>query len=220
MENYLQSTAASLANFDNDNVEKGVSLKFTHAWMTRGGGVPLQVEKSLLVLYPPGKVEGFRFLRKWEPPPVETIVRKPGAELPDLDELNQQIPTETWGTAIGGGPRTPWERYYLVYLLDVTTACLFNFWNSTVGTRMMVTAIEERTQWARALYGDDVMPLITLTDRAFHTSYGERRAPDFKVLGFRRFVEGGLRIVDQSASALEDVKLPPARDTLRDDIPY
>jgi hypothetical protein len=65
------------------------------------------------------------------------------------------------------------------------------------------------------------MPLIQLADRPLRTpNRGERPAPDFRVLGFRRFVEGGLRVVDQSASALEDVKLPPASETLRDSNPY
>ena len=220
MTSYLQITTASLANFDNNNVEKGEALKFTHTWATRGGA-PVQIEQPLLVLFPPGEVRGFRALRKWEPPPIETIVRKPGVELPDPDELNKEIPTETWGIGLDGKPRPPWAKYYVLYLLDASSARLFTFMNSTLGCRIMVTGIEERTQWARALYGDDVMPLIQLADRPLRTpNRGERPAPDFRVLGFRRFVEGGLRIVDQSASALEDVKLPPASETLRDSNPY
>jgi hypothetical protein len=218
MESYLQTTAASLVNYDSDNVEKGVSLKFTHAWMTRDG-VPLQVG-NLLTLFPPGEIPGFRFLRKWEPPPIETIVRKPGVELPDLDELNARIPIEARSIGLDGKPREPWARYYVLYLLDASTACLYTYANCTIGCRILVTGIEERVRWGRALYGDDVMPLVRLTDRPFPTKFGERRAPDLEVLGFRRFVEGGLRIVDQNASALEDVKLPPASQTLRDSNPY
>jgi hypothetical protein len=219
MNTYLQSTAASLVSYDSDNVEKGVSVKFTHAWMTRDG-VPLQVENPLLVLFPAGEISGFRYLRKWEPPPIETIARKPGAELPDPDELNRQIPVETWAIGLDGKPREPWQRYFVLYLLDASTACLYTYANQTIGCRILVTGIEERTRWARALYGDDVMPLVRLADRPFPTKFGERRAPDLQVLGFRRFLEGGLRVVDTSKSALEDAKLPPARDTLHDDIPF
>jgi hypothetical protein len=214
----LRSTAA-LVNFYSGDVEKGEVLKFTHTWTTRDGA-PLQVGNPLLVLFPTGAVEGFRMLRKWQPSPIKTIVRQPGAELPDPDDLNAQIPREQWEQGLDGNPRPPWSKYFILYLLDTSTASLFTYVNCTIGCRLLVTRIEERTQWARALYGDDVLPMVKLTDRPFPTRYGERRAPELQVLGFRRFTGGGLRIVDQSAQGLEEVQLPPIKETLRDEVPF
>ena len=217
-------TATALTRFGSGgNVERGEVLKFTHRWEVRSGA-PLQVENSLLALFPPGTITGFRILRKWEPLPTETIVPDADGKLPDPDELNGRIPSEQWGMGLDGKPRPPWSKYFILYLLDTSTAALYTFMNNTIGSRLAITGIEERTEWGRALFGDDVMPLLKLTDRPFPTKFGERRKPAFDVLGFRRFAEGGvLRIVDQNASAelLRDVgSPPPAKDTLRDDIPF
>jgi hypothetical protein len=221
--NYLQSTTASMARLDPNNIEKGESLKFTERWATRSGA-PLQVEKPLLVLFPPGAITGFRYLRKWEPAPVEAIVPDADGNLPDPDELNKQFPVEQWAIGLDGKPRPPWSKYLLLYLLDTSTAALYNFTNNTIGTRMMISAIEDRTRWGRALFGDDVMPLVKLTDRTLTTKFGDRRAPALDVLGFRRFGDGGvLRIVDQRASPglLRDVgPPPPAKDMMGDEVPF
>jgi hypothetical protein len=213
----LRGTASLVNFFGSGNVDKGEILKFTDRWSLRGGA-PLQAKGPLLVIFPEGPVVPFRMLRRWQPT-VETIVPGPGAELPDPDEMNSRIPREEWELdRLTGQPRAPWSKYFILYLLDPTTAALFTYYNNTIGCRMLVTRIEERVQWGRALFGDDAMLLAQLADRPFHTQYGERRAPDLEVLGFRRFAGGGLRVIDQAA--LEEVRLPPPKDTLGDEIAF
>jgi hypothetical protein len=190
----------------------GIDLKFTHNWERRDQ-VSLAVENPLLAL------KFGRYLRNWGPP-IETIMQQPDVELPDVDELNSQIPIEQWSLGLDGQPRKPWAKYWLVYLLDVRDATLFNFANMTVGTRTAIVALEDRCAWMSALQGTAVMPLVKLSARPFHTQYGERRAPDFTIIGWRMFRDGVLRIVDHTASNLQTVEPLSVEAGLKDAIPF
>ena len=50
--------------------------------------------------------------------PTDTVVERPGKPLPDVNELNAQIPEAEWEEGIDGKPRPPWVMQFVVYLID------------------------------------------------------------------------------------------------------
>ena len=56
--------------------------------------------------------------------------------LPDIDELNAKIPEEEWETGLDGKPRPPWQKQYIVYLVDPTDAGIYTYINGTFGARI------------------------------------------------------------------------------------
>jgi hypothetical protein len=83
-------------------------------------------------------------LQRWENQrPVETIIKKPGQRLPDLDELNAKIPKRRWEKGLDGQPRAPWVKQNIAYLLDPKDASVFTFINTdtfTVAHRQAILA--------------------------------------------------------------------------------
>jgi len=150
----------------------------------------------------------------------EIITAETNEALPDADELNAQIPKTEWPIGLTGQPEGPWKREYIVYMIDTFDLTILTSSNHTIGMKRAVTDLEERWDWARALYGADVMPLFTLGEAPFPTSFGERKRPAYPVAGWRRFTDGALRVVDQSALALTAVKPKSPSETLNDSVRY
>src|SRR5262249_14724467 len=50
---------------------------------------------------------------------LDEIVEMPGEPLPDVDELNAQIPPNEWRPGLDGKPRPPWSLQYVAYLLNL-----------------------------------------------------------------------------------------------------
>ena len=89
---------------------------------------PIPPDKTLVVL---GTATA---LQHWHNGmPTETIVKHPGAALPDVAELNAKIPESQWEEGLDGDPRPPWVKQFIVYLLDPTDASVFTYVNSTMG---------------------------------------------------------------------------------------
>jgi hypothetical protein len=151
----------------------------------------------------------------------EVIAEVPdGPALPDVDELNAAIPEDEWQTGLAGKPEPPWRQEFVLYALDLDALSVITFANSTIGAMRAVTEIESRWDWARALYGDDVRPLLKLADAPFPTSFGERKRPFFEVTGWRRFRDGALCAVDHNITAIDAPRPRPAAETVNDVIPY
>src|SRR5262245_37440772 len=129
-----------------------------------------------------------RALQRWEnQEPVETIVERPDEALPDVEELNAAIPQSQWEMDLNGQPRPPWQKQYVIYLLDPSTASLYTFLNSTVGARIAWEKLRERVTWMRALRGADVFPLVALDSLPMKTKMGVKQRPDFTVIDWREF---------------------------------
>ena len=123
-------------------------------WGTRDGS-PLP--EALLAL------STTRVLQKWQNNlPVETIVKEAGKELPDAKELNAKIPEDTWEKGISG-PRPPWQKQYVVYLLNPLDAATYTFLNSTSGAGIAMERLEERVRTMRMLRDNSsVLPIVEL----------------------------------------------------------
>ena len=124
-------------------------------------------------------------LQRWENGLcVETIIKRPGQPLPDVDELNKKIPQKKWGKGIDGKPRPPWQQQYVVYLLDPATAAVFTFINSTKGAEIAVERLKYRVKLMRALRGDRVVPVVKLDAKPMPTDFGPKQRPEFTILAW------------------------------------
>src|SRR5262245_32153350 len=68
-------------------------------------------------------------IQRWQlKEPVDTVVDA-GTGLPDIDELNAEIPRAEWEAGLDGQPRPSWQQQYVVYLLDASDASIYTFAN-------------------------------------------------------------------------------------------
>jgi hypothetical protein len=163
----------------------GTKIKFDNAqvWVDGNGeNLPAGLE---LVL-----VKVLRVVQKWGPDnkPIEehTRILEPHDKWPDLDALNAICPESEW-REVFGKMQGPWEGQRLVYLVDQQTMARYT-WPSpqnTIGSRICVNDIVDRTNWMRRFRGALVYPVVELSDTFMRTSYGGarggRQRPNFIV---------------------------------------
>jgi hypothetical protein len=162
-----------------------------------------------------------RALQSWDDGRPKIIAEVAGgAPLPSVDELNAQVPEEQWEIGLSGKPEPPWKKQFIFYWLDLHDLTVMTFANSTLGAMRAVCDLEDKWDWAKALYGDDVRPLIKPGDAPFPTQFGERRRPVFEIVGWRVFRDGALRAVDTSVLALDAPRAKPLTEAIGDSVPF
>jgi hypothetical protein len=165
-------------------------------------------------------------IQRWQlKEPVDTVVDT-GTGLPDIDELNAKIPRAEWEAGLDGQPRPPWQRQYVVYLLDTSDASLFTFANGTIGARMAWERLVDRVSWMRALRGAAVFPVVALESRPMKTQFGTKQRPEFSIIDWRDLGGTGgtgnpaLESTPPRAIEGKPVKAPTTAETLDDEIPF
>jgi hypothetical protein len=160
-----------------------------------------------------------RVLQLWkDKTPVQTIVKRPGQPWPNIDDLNAEIPEEEWEVGLDGKLRPPWQRQYVIYFLDPDTAANFTFANGTTGASIAVSNLKDAIKWQRALRGDQVVPLVELSNKPMKTKFGSKLRPHFQVVEWRN-LDVGLT----QAAPPQQLPLPaPKADSelLSDEIPF
>jgi hypothetical protein len=153
--------------------------------------------------------------------PVETVVDT-GAGLPDIDELNASIPQAEWEPGLDGQPRPPWQKPFVVYMLDVADASIFTFANGTIGARIAWERLVDRVNWMRALRGTAVFPLIKLDSRPMKTKFGTKLRPEFAITDWRDLGGAGNPAIEGTPPRAigKAVKVPTAAEELNEDIPF
>jgi hypothetical protein len=150
---------------------------------------------------------------------IKTIMAHPDRPLPDLDELNSEIPRDQWEIDLGGNPRPPWSRQFVAYFVDIRSAGLLTFSNSTYGARAAVCELEQRLKWMRAIRGggEEILPLVRFASTPMRTQFGTKMRPDFPIVEWRRFDTAGgpLQVVDQSRNNLQAIGAD-----LKDEVPF
>jgi hypothetical protein len=128
-----------------------------------------------------------RVLRCWgaDNELLDYEIEHAGQPLPDVDELNNKIPEEEWGTDLNNQPRAPWERCWRVILLDLETASTFTVISGTTGARIAVERLEDRITWMREIRRAPVVPIVQLDSRPMKTRFGTKMRPEFTVLEWR-----------------------------------
>lgn len=201
-----------------DRVIQGTLIKCVDGHWTNRDKNAIPAGTRLLAL------AAHQLLQHWhDGQPVETILKKPGEPLPDIDELNAKIPQKQWETGLDGKPRPPWQKLCLVYLLDGTNAERFTFINSTVGARIAVENLKDQVKWMRAMRGADVFPVVELSSAPMKTKMGTKIRPDFRVVGWRRLGDSETRPDTGAPPTTPAIGKPVApvssREALNDEIP-
>src|SRR5262249_9688625 len=106
-------------------------------------------------------VVGFtRGLQCWKDGELLDELDERDGELPDVDELNSQIPQEEWATGLNGQPEPPWRIVYVVYLVDPETAELFTWINSGYFAMLAYEELTERIKRMTRLRGSGVTEIV------------------------------------------------------------
>jgi hypothetical protein len=167
---------------------QGSLVKFTNEaeWVLRDGE-SLAAGREL-VAFNVGRV-----VQKWQDgQPVETIVLEPNQKFPDIEKMNEETPKEEWVEGPDGNMRGPWQGQHILYLLDLKTMDKFTFPTGTVGGRIAVRELRDKTMWMRRLRGPNVYAVVTLDNAWMNTRFGGRSRPHFKIVQWVRLGgEGG-----------------------------
>jgi hypothetical protein len=162
-------------------------------------------------------------LQHWQDQkPIETIIKKFGEPLPDVTELNDQIPQDEWEEGLDGEPRPPWVKQFVVYLLNPKDASIVTYLNSTVGAAIAVDRLRDRVRWMRALRGGQVHPVVTLDSKPMKTKFGQKMRPEFTIIEWRDIA--ALKAAP-ATPALEHnvgkpVTPPSTKEEMNDEMPF
>ena len=151
-----------------------------------------------------------RALQCWrEQKPIDTLIEEPGEPLPNVDELNEQIPHNEWEPGLDGRPRPPWQLNWVAYLVNPGTADCYTYINSTVGARIAVERLNDKLELMRRMRGADVTPIVALDSRPMKTNFGQKLRPEFRVLEWIDMAPPPPAITHQAVLQLEQHKAAP-----------
>jgi hypothetical protein len=169
----FESYDDSVEGHDRPPSNQGSILKFTNEarWVTREGE-EMPPTKELIA------IDIAREVVKWttdkQAPPARTIL-EPGQRLPDIEKLNAETPQSEWIETPDGRMRGPYEVQHVVYLLDPVSTTRYRYPTSTVGGHIAVRDLVERTRRMRKERGENVYPVINLSDVYMPTRGGRQR---------------------------------------------
>ena len=165
MSNELMRSDGFNEPLDDNQVICGALVKCVDGQWKTGDGISIPSGTRLLVLTTTSVVQCWR-----DQKPTETIFKKAAEPLPDVGELNAQIPVKEWELDLNGQPRPPWGLQMIVYLLDASTAEKFTFASGTIGAKRAVRELRDRVQTMRALRSENVVPVVELADKPMPNS--------------------------------------------------
>jgi hypothetical protein len=195
------------------SVIQGTVVKFTNeaTWVTRDEE-ELPPDRELIA------TDIIRVVQKWiNQLPVETTVLEAGQKFPDLEALNEAAPKTEWAEGPDGKPRGPWQAQYIVHLLDPKTMDRFSYATGTTGGGIAVRDLRDKVQWMRRLRGQNIYPVVTLSDKFMKTRFGGRQRPHFVIV--RWIALGGDNVTALPAPPLREVESPKLAEDLNDEIP-
>jgi len=94
---------------------------------------------------------------------LETYFEDEGP-LPDLGELNDQVPQAEWEIAYNK-PNPPWALFHVVYMVEPVTGEFFTFSNSSTGAKIGYEKLADKFDMMSRLRGPNIRPLVNLTSR-------------------------------------------------------
>jgi len=200
-----------------DRLIKGEIAKCVDArWSVRDGTDLKDAERFLVA----GTTQA---LQRFVDNVPEFVLKEPGKPLPDVDELNEQIPQDEWEEGLDGKPRPPWQRVYVVYLIRLHDASMLTFISGTSGARIAYNKLTSQVYNMGVLRGANVAPIVKLSSKPMKTKFGTKMRPDFEVVDFPE-IGGNGRSVPQIESAKggigKPVKQAAVEEELNDEIPW
>lgn len=158
-----------------------------------------------------GRPRGRKIDQHWKNGvPVETIVYSDDREIPYIDDLNEPFPRDTWEEG-PYGPKPPWQRNYVIYLLDPLSGATYTAINSTIGQLRAFEALRDRISLTRRLVANMSRRVVKLSSAMMKTRYGLKERPEFQVLRWHNL----------SPCAEPTMIAPPtSAEVIDDDIPF
>jgi len=96
--------------------------------------------------------------------PTDVVMAEKGKPLPDVDELNSQIPESEWEKGLDGKPKAPWVLQHVAYFIDPVSAESYTFINGTFGARLAVEKLQDRVANMQRLRGN-ALPVVKLESK-------------------------------------------------------
>jgi hypothetical protein len=96
--------------------------------------------------------------------------------------MNEKVPKKEWVEGPDGNLRGPWQAQHILYLLDPKTMDKFTFPTGTMGGRIAVRDLVDKTTWMRRLRGPNVYAVVLLSNTFMNTKWGGRQRPHFKIV--------------------------------------
>jgi hypothetical protein len=160
-----------------------------------------------------------------KPDPEKTIILAPGEPWPDIKAMNAAVPQEDWEDGPDGKPRGPFQAQYIVYMLDPKTMDRYTFPTGTTGGGICVRNLVDATKMMRRFRGENVYPVVTLSDTFMPTRWGGRQRPHLPVKRWITFGDGGKALPAPDTPKLPDqgakeVTPPSAKEVTGDSIPF
>jgi hypothetical protein len=225
IEGYVDNVEGELEQ-SSGRLIQGIHVKFTNeaTWIRADSEAELPAGLELIVL------EILRVVVKWgEDGPIdeETRILAPGEKWPDVEALNAQCSKDEWRAGPDGQMRGPFMAQRYVYMVDPQTMTRFTWPTATVGGRICIEDIVDRTKLTRKYRGAHVYPVITLGDVFLKTRFGGRQRPAFEVVRWIP-LDGGvgalpapdLPKLDSPPTAPMEVKPPTAKEVTGDSVPF
>jgi hypothetical protein len=218
----------NLPTISDDRIIQGDILKCVDGRWSLRDGTAIPPETLLLAIATGEALQCWR-----DQTVIDEIPKRPGKELPNVDELNAKIPREQWELGLDNQPRPPWQHVHLAYLIAINDASTYTFVNSTVGCRIAVERLQDRIKWMQALRGKWVVPLVKPDAKPMKTKYGQKMRPEFTIVDWRQIGDGGgSGLANEPARQIEQKKPDPAEqigqpvkpvtsaEALNDEIPF
>ena len=166
---------------DADRVIQGTILKCVDGHWSDREGVAFPPETKMLAM------STAICLQCWKDgQPIDTIIKQPNKPLPDIDALNAKIPESEWEPGLDEKPRPPWQKEFIVYLVNPTDASIYTFINSTMGAQIAFDRLKSKVVLMRQMRGANVVPIVKLDSRAMKTKFGQKMRPEFTILEWRQ----------------------------------
>jgi hypothetical protein len=203
-----------MSNTNATRLIRGTILRCTDGMWADGLGSP---PPALLIAL--GTTQAIQCWR--ESKPTDVIMAEPGKPLPDVDELNSQIPEEEWEKGLDGKPKAPWVLQHVAYFIDPVSAESYTFVNGTFGARLAVEKLADRVANMQRLRGGNALPVVKLESKPMKTKFGTKQRPEFTVVEWREIGASGgeVRAIEHQPIG-KPVAKPSVSEELNDQIPW
>jgi hypothetical protein len=189
-------------------------------WVNKDSDEKLPADRELVA------IQHFRIVQKWKdgaPVKDEERVLEPGEKWPDVRKLNDAVPREEWVDGPDGQPRGPWRAQHVIRLFDPRTMERFSYPTGTVGGGIAIRDLCERIRLMRQYRGENVYPVVTLTNVFMPTRYGGRQRPHFNIVKWITLGSGGGVLSPTTPSALpgpQTITPPSAKEVTGDEVKF
>ena len=167
---------------DADRVIQGTIIKCVDGHWADRDGIAFPPETKMLA------ISTAIVLQCWRDgqPVGDPIIKQPGQPLPDVDELNAKIPELEWEIGLDDKPRPPWQKQFIVYLVNPVDASIYTFINSTMGAQIAFDRLKSKVVLMRQMRGANVVPIVALDSKPMKTKFGQKMRPEFTILEWRQ----------------------------------